>query len=565
MSVDDRPALAASPARHTAADDYTARAGELVMSLVREPWGQVSPSVYETARLVALAPWLTGHEERLTYLLGAQREDGGWGGPGGYALVPTLSAVDALLDALRFPPEGVGHATLARSAERGLRMLSSLLPSLSTGDGGEGTVDVPDTPALDIITVSLTSSIAEHLSALRERDPEGREPGPSWTLPDLPGFGRDRLDLVLAALDAGAALPGKVFHALEVAGAAAVGAVGVPPAPTGTVGASPAATAAWSGGREPGASGERSARRYLETVVRKFGGPVPCGLPITVFERSWVIGGLLRAGLSPAVPARLSAELAAALGPGGTPAAAGLPADADTTAMTLYALSLLGVRRTPDALLRYELETHFCTWQGENGHSTSVNAHVLDAFGQYLRETGERTDGEQDASHNRFVAAVRKLSSWLCAEQREDGSWHDRWHASPYYATVCCTLALSDFGVGDAGAAVGRAVAWVLATQRPDGSWGIWGGTAEETAYALQILLLAGASGDLATERAVTAGHRYLLRAARQDGRPALWHDKDLYLPAAVVEAEILAALHLAAGRSAGRGSLPARPTKPQS
>ncbi|GGQ32924.1 hypothetical protein BKA00_004914 [Actinomadura coerulea] len=554
MSVDDRPALAAIPARHAAAGGYTARAGELVMSLFREPWGQVSPSVYETARLVSLAPWLTGHEERLAYLLDVQREDGGWGGPGGYALVPTLSAVDALLATLRREPEDAGDAALARSAERGLRMLSSLLPSLDTGGGGAGTVDVPDTPALDIITVSLTSSIAEHLRVLRENRPEGRESWHSWTLPALPGFDRDRLDLALAALNAGAALPGKLFHALEVTGVAAVGAVGVPPASTGTVGASPAATAAWLGGRAPGPSGERAALRYLETAVRKFGGPVPCGLPITVFERSWVVGGLLRAGLSPAIPARLSAELAAALGPDGTPAAAGLPADADTTAMTLYALSLLGVRRTPDALLRYEMETHFCTWQGENGHSTSVNAHVLDAFGQYLRQTGERTDGDQDATHNRFVEVVRKLSSWLCAEQREDGSWHDRWHASPYYATVCCALALSDFGVGNAGAAVGRAVAWVLATQRPDGSWGIWGGTAEETAYALQILLLAGPSADPATERAVTAGHRYLLRAARQDERPALWHDKDLYLPTAVVEAEILAALHLAAARPGGSG-----------
>jgi hypothetical protein len=277
-----------------------------------------------------------------------------------------------------------------------------------------------------------------------------------------------------------------------------------------------------------------------------------------------VIGGLLRAGLSPTVPEEITDGLTAALGPEGTPASAGLPADADTTAMTLYSLSLLGVQRSPDALLRYETDTHFCTWPGEDGHSASVNAHVLDAFGQYLRDAGRYTCADQDMER-RFVTAVRKLSSWLCGEQRGDGSWHDRWHASPYYATACCALALSDFGVGETASAVDRAVAWVLATQRPDGSWGVWEGTAEETAYALKILLLARPVSDLAVEHAVAEGHRHLLKAARRDGRPALWHDKDLYLPTAVVDAEILAALHLAALRQDRRAPARRRQEEPQS
>ncbi|NUP62088.1 MAG: hypothetical protein HOW71_07905, partial [Nonomuraea sp.] len=41
----------------------------LVSELMAEPWGQVSTSVYETGRLVTLAPRLTGHRERLEYLL----------------------------------------------------------------------------------------------------------------------------------------------------------------------------------------------------------------------------------------------------------------------------------------------------------------------------------------------------------------------------------------------------------------------------------------------------------------------------------------------------------------
>ncbi|MFD0538187.1 hypothetical protein ACFQY7_35090 [Actinomadura luteofluorescens] len=82
-------------------DDLYAAAGALVADLVHHPWGRSSPSVYETGRLVSLAPWLTGHSGRIRFLLDTQRPDGGWGAPDpGYALVPTLSATEALLSAL---------------------------------------------------------------------------------------------------------------------------------------------------------------------------------------------------------------------------------------------------------------------------------------------------------------------------------------------------------------------------------------------------------------------------------------------------------------------------------
>ncbi|MEV4083731.1 hypothetical protein AB0J43_26065, partial [Nonomuraea fuscirosea] len=78
----------------TAGTDITAEAGELVTSLMLRPWGQVSTSVYETGRLVSLAPWLTGHRARIDYLIRTQRQDGAWGAPDGYGVVPTLSATE---------------------------------------------------------------------------------------------------------------------------------------------------------------------------------------------------------------------------------------------------------------------------------------------------------------------------------------------------------------------------------------------------------------------------------------------------------------------------------------
>jgi halimadienyl-diphosphate synthase len=65
---------------------------DLLAEVADEPSGHTSPSIYESGRLVTLAPWLTGHGDRIEYLLSRQRLDGGWGPPDGYALVPTLSA-----------------------------------------------------------------------------------------------------------------------------------------------------------------------------------------------------------------------------------------------------------------------------------------------------------------------------------------------------------------------------------------------------------------------------------------------------------------------------------------
>lgn len=86
----------------------TTEADELVTSLMLRPWGQVSPSVYETGRLVSLAPWLTGHRERLDYLISTQRPDGSWGAPDGYGVVPTLSRPSGTWTAGASPPRRTG-------------------------------------------------------------------------------------------------------------------------------------------------------------------------------------------------------------------------------------------------------------------------------------------------------------------------------------------------------------------------------------------------------------------------------------------------------------------------
>jgi hypothetical protein len=527
-----------------------AAARALIAELLDHPWGQVSPSVYETGRLVTLSPWLTGDANRIRFLLDTQRPDGGWGAPDdGYALVPTLSATEALLSARRRPARGgsgvqrheSAAGELTRAAVRGLDLLSGLL----SGDGPP----IPDLPAVELIVPYLVELINRHLAA----DPGGPWRGSPLRCPV--GMDDTKLTAVRAVLAGGRGAPRKLWHALEVAGDVARGLPQIRPELSGTIGASPAATAAWLGERGPAQPGD-AARWHLETVSALHDGPVPCGFPITVFERAWVVTWLARSGVPVSAPPQLVLSLAAPLGPDGTPAAAGLPADADTTAGALYALSLLSAQHRPDPLWEYETPTHFCTWPGEDGASTTTNAHVIEAFGHYLETMGADRIGRQLA--RRYAASVGKAASWLRARQRADGSWTDRWHASPYYATACCALALARFDRERSRDAVDRARRWVLATQRPDGSWGRWRGTAEETAYAVQILLNRGgghaAGGDGAdppdevSVGAAMRGRARLLRSVSPAGaeEPALWHDKDLYRPAAIVRAVVLGALSLA-------------------
>lgn len=513
---------------NTLSSDLDVAVADLIAGLEAEPHGQVAPSVYETARLVTLSPWLGGHAERIAYLLQTQRPDGGWGPPQGYALVPTLSATEALLATLRSTGSGAqrdhAEAGLATAAARSLQALTTWL---------RADLLVPDTPGADLIVPYLVAGINQHLARLEHMAVPCLEPWHGGRLGLPTGMDDSRLVKVRQALAAGVDLPGKLMHFLEVLSPAAR-AAGIRPAGPGTVGASPAATAAWIGNPNSGSS-TTLALAHLATVAG--GGPVPCPFPITVFEAAWVVSGLARAGIRFEVPPRIVESLSAAMGPLGTPTGPGLPADADTTAVALCALGQLGQPLDPKALWTYETADGFCTWPGEDGWSVTTNAHILDAFGQHV---SSRVNAQP-----RYMAAVDRLTMALRERQQPDGHWRDRWHASPYYATMCCTLALHDFGRRPtATEAVARAVDWVLSTQRADGSWGRWGGTAEETAYALQIVL-ATRPRAAGVQAAARRGYAYLCGTAGQEPAPPLWYGKELYRPLAIVRAAVLAALHL--------------------
>lgn len=518
-------------------DLQTEERNTAVAALVSEIWvdsyGAVSLSIYETARLVTLAPWLAGHPQRVLFLLQSQCRDGQWGGPGGYGLVPTLSATEALLVSLqRWQQDRNGqildYADVISAADRGLRALFGWL-------NADARVVVPDTIAAEIVVPALIAQVNAHLDRLGSAPVIGLD---IWR-----GSGRLLLppgvdDGLLARLDHlvrhGHALPTKLLHSLEAIGPAVRGAPFVHPV-HGAVGCSPAATAAWL----PDPTGGQASVGYLETVQNRGRGPVPGVTPITIFERAWVLAALTAAGISVTIPPGLVGSLHAAFGECGVAAGPGLPPDSDDTAVALYALAQLGSPRSLDHLSAYQVEAHFSCFPDERTPSISTNAHVLQTFGRCLE-------------HNlpqrfRHHATMGKLSGWLRDRQEADGNWWDKWHASPYYATACCAAALHRYSRSASATTISKAVKWLLDSQREDGSWGRWSGTYEETAYAVQTLLQTWVSpADSAVEQAAARGCVFLQRSAGEHKHPPLWHDKDLYTPIRVVRAEGLAALHLA-------------------
>ncbi|WP_328372317.1 prenyltransferase [Micromonospora zamorensis] len=503
---------------------------ELIAELSRHPSGRTSASPYETARLVSLAPWLPRHADRIQYLLAGQRPDGGWGGPDGYALVPTLSAVEGLLaTSLRDEPVGWSPTAVHDAVDRALRLLFDRAV-------GPATCPVPDLPAADLIVPALVDRIADQLADPPTQLAHWRGVGP----PPMPAdMDRQRLDRVRLLVGSGRPIPPKLLHALEIFGPAARGAAGVTAGP---VGASPAATAAWLGNPD---GIQSAALDYLTRALGEHGGAVPCATPIDVFERSWVLSTLARAGVLPRVPPELLSGLRDALGPEGAATGPGLPTDADTTAVTLYTLALLGHPTDPTSLNRFDTGEHFGTWPGEDGSSVTTNAHVLEAFGRCL-------GGDDPAA----APVLRRLTSWLIDRQHPDGRWSDRWHASPLYATYCVVLALREYGGPTAEPALRRAVSWALENQRADGSWGRWQGTAEETAYGLLVLLAVPPSPTI--RDAGVAAARRLSTMQNEGADDPLWHDKDLYHPALIVRAAVVAARAAAAARLNGSAHIPA-------
>ncbi|MCX5216046.1 prenyltransferase [Kitasatospora sp. NBC_00240] len=511
-------------------DAHIGEATRLIRAVDADPWGSVRPSLYETARVLSTAPWLPGGQTRVDHLLNGQADDGSWGdGPAPYRLLPTLSAVEAVLAVLqREPVTGGATHRLAAAAARGLGALGGL-PSAGPW---------PDTAAAEILVPSLVAAVNERLDRPGTADLPHLGPWHRGSRPVVPGgYHAAAPEAVSRKCRAAGKVPLKLHHTFE--GVAGHLPETLLPAADGLLGSSPAATAAWA------AAAPRSAQRQraideLAAVAHRYGGLFPEAAPITVFERLWVAAALARAGLPPAAVLTLRKWADRLYDPEGVRGTPGLMVDADDTAMAVLVAALVDRPRDPAPLAMFDNGRHYDCYIGEDTGSLSANAHALQALHAYLRHHPEAAKTHRPVVH--------RVADWLVEHQQPQGHWTDKWHASPYYATGRCVTALVSLPGPRARRAVRAATAWVLATQHQDGSWGIWGGTAEETAYAVKILLRTpGAERQPAHTRALDHAEAFLHTTTRTPGHqhPALWHDKTLYAPEAMIQAEVVAARHL--------------------
>ncbi|MDX3024940.1 prenyltransferase/squalene oxidase repeat-containing protein [Streptomyces acidiscabies] len=516
-----------SPRRAAARRPYLAEAMQLVTDLDYDPWGSVGASLYETARVTSLAPWLPGHGQRLAWVLDQQAEDGSWGtGPAPYRLLPTLSAVEALLSHVLDTGGGPQRERCAAAAAAGLAAARNL-----TAAG-----PWPDTAAIELLVPSLTARINEHLDqpsagASAHLGPLARETLLAVPPPFLPR----RHEQAAQRCRSQGLVPVKHHHTFEYI-ARHVPGIEVP-LHDGLLGSSPAATAAWAANAPTGH--REQAVTALSAVAGRYGGLFPETAPFTTVERLWAAAALARPGLPPACAPTVQAWALGIHHAAGVRGAPGLLPDADDTAMTVLVAALAGAPFDPAALFPFWGTTHYQCYIDEDTGSVTANAHALQALTAFTRCWPAAS-----ALHRPHRDLVR---AWLLEQQHDDGTWTDKWHASPYYATERCVRALAGHTGPGTLDALRSAADWVLDSQQDDGTWGVWGGTPEETAYAVNILLNTPAVADgPGYDRALERAEAALDAVGREcHHHPALWHDKTLYAPAAMIEAEVTAAREL--------------------
>ncbi|RFB83394.1 hypothetical protein B5K11_34760 [Rhizobium leguminosarum bv. trifolii] len=478
--------------------------------------GSVSPSVYDTARVLHFRGNVTGRQNAYAWLMAQQQADGGWGSADFplFRHAPTWAALLALQRADPLP----GAADAVQAATRFLERQ-------------------PD-PYADAV-------------------PEDAPVGAELILPQISGEAASLVDDVvfprypallplrqacLAKLGTVGPLPSghPLLHSWEAWGTS----------PTtacldddGSIGISPAATAAWRAHALTQASAPQVGRadRYLQAASRAarsgIEGVVPSVWPINVFEPCWSLYTLHLAGLfsHPALAEAVGvivAQLDACLGVRGLGPALHFAADADDTAVALCILRLAGRNPAADALRHFQIGGLFVTFPGERNASVSTNIHALHAF----RLLGKPTAG---------------TSAYLEANRNPDGLWdNEKWHVSWLYPTAHAIAALAQ---GVPQWRDERALAALLQAQCDDGGWGAGrASTFEETAYALFALhVMDGREEPTGRARiALAVAHALEWMLARHEAhelpQTPLWIGKELYCPTRVVRVIELAGLWLA-------------------
>lgn len=473
--------------------------------------GLISPSIYDTAQVIRLAPPAGGAWPAIEWLLARQHPDGGWGNPG----LPRARAVPTLAAAL---------ALLASTPRRAYHDAARRAIVCLWREAEHWAAPLPDD--LPVGVELLFPRLLDEAAAMGVELPVA-------LYHPLVELGRHRRSLL-----AGARLrPGTTpVHSWE--------ALGAEPDPAllddaGSVGHSPAATAAWlhaAAGRADLAAQRAAAAAYLERAAAAtqggVPGVVPTAWPIDRFEQVYALHTLLAVGLldSPElrdVVAPQVAALALSLKADGLGFSDAFTPDGDDTAAALAVLRAWGAPADMRPLEAFAAGDTFCTYRGELQPSLITTARAVHA----LALAGCNAEPGR---------------AYIVSQQSHDGRWpRDKWNSSWLYTTYQALIAL---GQSFDPRALRRAVDALLAHQQPDGSWcSVEDARLEETAYGILICRLAVNAGldgpQLGFARA--AAERWLRQHYRPLGERGnrCWLAKESYSPVRVSRVLELAAL----------------------
>ncbi|KAJ5904103.1 Phyllocladan-16-alpha-ol synthase [Penicillium tannophilum] len=300
---------------------------------------------------------------------------------------------------------------------------------------------------------------------------------------------------------------------------------------------------------------------YLHHVIQnasgKRSGGVPSAFPSTIFELTWTLSTLLKAGFDLEEESLLSVQKARLLLHNNLVANEGIMgfvphvcADADDTAKTILVLNLLHQQVLPDAMLKaFETEHHFKTYPHERDPSFSANCNVLLA----LLHTN---------NPSQYAPQIEKATRFLHSHFRESElKVRDKWNLSPIYSWMLMTqaivrlhelwhssqlLPLKELLEQELTALLHDMAISVLHQQNHAGTWGTRS-SKEETAYAVLILTYAVQFEFpdvpyLQTQTAIRDGCS-VLRSDTVVGSERLWVEKVTYESEMLSQAYTLAAL----------------------
>jgi len=279
--------------------------------------------------------------------------------------------------------------------------------------------------------------------------------------------------------------------------------------------------------------GDQSALSYIRKWVSASGG-APNVAPFDIFEPAWALWNIrLLANLNTNAITLCQPHINYLFSHWNVDTGIGhaseyTPKDSDDSGLVFEVLSKFNCQINIKGVLNYEEADYFRCFDLEANPSISANIHVLGA----LREAGYEKDH----------SSVQKILKFLRSNRVENGSWFDKWHVSPYYATSHAIILAHGYDKE----ICQDAVSWIINSQHDDGSWGLfYNPTAEETAYAIQALCVWERAGNRIPNGSIERGAKWLTEHVQPPYEP-LWIGKALYCPELVVQSTILSALQLA-------------------